>query len=207
MAHADKPPETPDPSHNGVVARNRIARVYAEALLSAAEDAGQVDAIGAELEALVRDVLQADPGVEAFLASPAVGRRAKTEALGKAFAGRTSPLVRNLLGVLNHNGRLGLVRAVALVYRDLLDQRAGRVRVKVASAVPLTEEQQKRLTATLSARLKKTPVLSVAVDPDLLGGLVVRVGDQVFDTSVRTRLDTLRSHLMEQGSSYVRSQD
>jgi F-type H+-transporting ATPase subunit delta len=204
---ATKVEDTPDPAHNGVVSRNRIARVYAEALLSAAEDAGQVDAIGAELDALVRDVLQADSGVEAYLASPAVGRRTKTEALERAFAGRTSPLVHNLLGVLNHNGRLGLVRSIAAVYRDLLDQRAGRVRVKVASAVPLTDDQRARLTATLSARLKKTPVLSVSVDPDLLGGLVVRVGDQVFDTSVRTRLDTLRSHLMEQGSSYVRSQD
>ena len=116
-------------------------------------------------------------------------------------------LVRNLLGVLNHNNRLWLVRPVAAAYRDLLDHRAGRVRVRVTSAVPLTDEQRGRLAETLAARLKKTPVLSVAVDPELLGGLVVRVGDQVIDSSVRTRLETLRSQLLEQGSSYVRNQD
>jgi F-type H+-transporting ATPase subunit delta len=197
----------PDPGHDGVAARNRLARVYAEALMAAAEDAGQVDDVGGELEAVVRGVLDADPGVEAFLASPAVGRQAKTEALGRAFGDRASPLVRNLLGVLNKNGRLGLVRTVAAAYRDLLDQRAGRVRVRVATAVPLTDEQRDRLTNALAARLDKTPVLSATVDPELLGGLVVRVGDQVFDTSVRTRLETLRAQLLEQGSSYVRSQD
>jgi F-type H+-transporting ATPase subunit delta len=204
MEKARRSPETVlDPG----ATRSRLARVYAEALLAAAIDAGQVDEVGQELESLVQDVLDADPSVEAFLASPAVGRKAKTEAIDQAFGDRVSRLVRNLLGVLNQNNRLWLIRQIAGAYRDLLDQRAGRVRVRVASAVPLTDDQRNRLIHALATRLQKTPVLSMTVNPELLGGLVVRVGDQVFDTSVRTRLETLRSHLIEQGNSYVRSQD
>jgi F-type H+-transporting ATPase subunit delta len=188
------------------VTRSRLVQVYAEALLGAAADAGKVDDVGRELAEFVQSVL-ADPAVETYLVSPAVGRRAKTQAIEDALSGRVSDLVRNLFGVLNKNGRLGMIRPIAAAYRDLLEERAGNVRVRVGSAVALTDDQRKRLTDTLRARLKQTPVLSVTVDPNLLGGLVVRVGDQVFDTSVRTRLETLRNQLLEQGSSYVRNQD
>jgi F-type H+-transporting ATPase subunit delta len=185
------------------ITRSRLVQVYAEALLAAAADAGRVEEVGGELSDLVDSVFAANPAIEAYLISPAVGRRAKTQALEDALSGRVSDLVRNMVAVLNKNGRLGIVRAIAAAYRDLLEQRAGRVRVKVVSAVPLSDDQRRRLTETLAARLKQSPVLSVSVDPNLLGGLVVRVGDQVFDTSVRTRLETLRNQLLEQGSSYV----
>jgi len=197
-------PETPDAAAPDA-APDRLSRVYAEALLAAA--GGRAEEVGEELAGFVAGVLDSGAKVEAYLASPAVGRRAKTETLARATAGHVSDPVRGLLGVLDRNGRLGLVRRVAAAYRDLLDQRAGRVRVRVTSAVPLTPDQQARLAETLSARLGKTPVLATAVDPGLLGGLVVRVGDRVFDTSVRTRLETLRTKLLDQGTSYVRNQN
>lgn len=188
-------------------ARTRVAQIYAEAILAAAADANQIDSLGEELQEFVTQVFNANPEIEAFLSSPAVGRRARTEALAAATTDRMSPLMRNLLGVLNVNGRLDMIRPIAAVYRDLLDRQAGRVRVRVVSAVPLNEDQESRLASTLADRLKKTPVLSVTVDPNLLGGLVVRVGDQVFDTSIRTQLETLRNQLLDQGSSYVRNQN
>lgn len=184
------------------VGRTRLARVYAEALMGAAAEANQIDAVGDELDALVGSLADA-PNLEAYLVSPAVSRKLKTAALTGAMAERASPLVRNFVGVLDKNGRLGTLRGVAAAYRRMRDQKSGRVRVSVTSAVPLTASQTENLTRTLAARLNQTPVLSTTVNPELLGGLVVRVGDQVFDTSVRTRLQTLRTQLMGQGTSYV----
>jgi F-type H+-transporting ATPase subunit delta len=176
----------------------RLARVYAEALITAALKQGP-DAVGSvctELTALVGD-LAAHPDAAAFLASPAVGKKAKAAALAAALAGHASDLLRGLVGVLAQNNRLGLLRNVAAAYRQLLDVRVGRVRVKVTAAVPLGDEQQAALAANLKQLLgDREPVLDVRVDPDLLGGLVVQVGDSVIDTSVRSRLQSIRTLLL-----------
>jgi F-type H+-transporting ATPase subunit delta len=178
--------------------RSRLARVYAEALLTSAAkqgpDAG--DAVGQELTAFVQ-ALGASGGVANFLASPAVSKRAKSAALAPALKDNASDLLRGLVGVLAQNNRLDLLRGIAAAVRQLLDDRAGRVRVKVTAAVPLTDAQRTDLTANVKSVLgNREPVLDVRVDPDLLGGLVVQVGDQVIDTSVRSRIQSLRSLLL-----------
>ncbi len=190
--------------------RARVARVYAEALAAAALRHGEGEAavvsVGEELDQFVAQVLDASPAVEAFLSSPAVGKKAKSVALEAALTGRVSDLLRGLFFVLLRNGRLDLTRGIAVAYRDLLDQRAGRVRVKVTSAVELSDAQKAAITATLAAALKKQPVLELRLDPGLIGGMVVQVGDRVIDTSVRTRLTNLRTHLLDKGSTYVLQQ-
>lgn len=189
--------------------RSRIARVYAEALLAAAmkqADADAVDALGDELNGFAAGVLDANPTVAEFLASPAIGKKAKAVALDSALPGHASDLLRGLFSVLLRNGRLDLLRGVAIVYGQLLDERAGRVPVRVTTAVELSNTQREALVETLAGILKQQPVLHVRVDPDLLGGLVVQVGDRVIDTSVRTRLQTLRTLMLDKGSSYVLQQ-
>jgi F-type H+-transporting ATPase subunit delta len=184
--------------------------VYAEAFLAAALKPGgpaAADAAGAELTAFVADVLDRDATVSGFLVSPAVGKKSKAAVLDAALPGRASELLRGLLAVLARNGRLDLVRGVAAAYRQLLDERAGRVRVKVSSAVELSDDQRAALAAHLAGILRQQPVLDVRIDPDLIGGMVVQVGDRVFDTSVRTRLSTLRTLLLDRGSSYVVQRD
>jgi F-type H+-transporting ATPase subunit delta len=178
--------------------QSRLARVYAESLLAAAlKDSPQrAEQIGAELADFVRGIT-ANAGVASFLISPAVGKKAKTAALESAMKG-ASDLLRGLIGVLTHNNRLDLLRNVAAAYQKLLDERAGRVPVKVTAAVPLSDEEHAKLVANLKKMLHQEPVLNVRVDPDLLGGLVVQVGDSVIDTSVRSRLQSLRAILLEQ---------
>ena len=197
----------PSATHDNVLeagsVQARLAKVYAEALLAAAIVRGTADDTGAELTDFVTGVLDANPAVEAFLASPAVGRKAKTAALEAALPGRVPDLLRGLFVVLTRNGRLDLARGVAAAYRRLLDDRAGRVRVKVTAAVELSDAQRAALSRTLSGILTQQPVLDVRVDANLLGGLVVQIGDRVIDTSVRTRLETLRTLLLDKGSSYV----
>jgi F-type H+-transporting ATPase subunit delta len=184
------------------VVRSRTARVYAESLLGLAAKQNQADAVGDELVALHNEVLRKNPAVAAYLANPTISKRQKGPILASAFAS-ASPLVKNLLGVLNENGRLNLLPQVIASYRELLDKRAGRVRVVVKSAVPLRAEQLDTLKTQLTKSLGQTPVIASVVDPELIGGLIVQIGDRVVDTSVRTRLQTLRAQLMDRGSSYV----
>lgn len=187
------------------VRQARIARIYAEALLALAEKEGMRNEVADELAGFVTGVLDKDHVVAAFLTSPAVTRRTREPVLNSALKDNVSPLVAKFLGVLNQNNRLDLVRAIAAAYQDLLDQQAGRVRVSVRSAVPLTEEQQDELRRTLAGSLHKELVLNLRTDPDLLGGMVVQVGDKVYDTSVRSRLDALRNQLTASATNVIKA--
>lgn len=195
----------PNANHEHVLqagsARARLAKLYAEAVLVSAP-ASSVDSIANELDSFVNEVLDRDPQVESFLASPAVGKKVKLAVLDKSLPGHASDLMRGLFATLARNGRLDLIRGIAQTYRNLLDEREGRVRVKVTAAADLSDAQRGTLTTTLSNMLKKTPVLDIRVEPDILGGMVVQVGDRVIDTSVRTRLQTLRSLLLDKGISH-----
>jgi F-type H+-transporting ATPase subunit delta len=185
------------------VGEQRVARVYADALLNAAgPNAGDVMD---ELDALLSQVLQADPRLFVFLASAAISRGLKAKALRDALTGRASLVLLNFLLVLNDHDRLDLLRGIAQAGREQFDQRSGRMRVSVRSAVALPDDQRARLQQELRGMFKREPVLDAQVDPELLGGLVVRVGDWVLDDSVRTRLQTLCKQLIERSSYEIQS--
>jgi F-type H+-transporting ATPase subunit delta len=177
--------------------RSLLGRTYAEALLEAAlkESPEAAIAVGEEMLQLRLNLID-HPEVAEFLASPALGKKGKLTFLGPVLQGRASHLLRGLVWSLWKNNRLDLFRNVVGSYLQLLDDRAGRVRVKVTAAVPLTDEEKTKLVATLKEVLRRDPVLHVHVDPDLLGGLIVQVGDTVFDTSVRSRLQSLRTLML-----------
>src|SRR5262249_14877400 len=90
-------------------------------------------------------------------------------------------------------------------YRDLLEERTGKVRVRVRSAVPLAEDHRQRLERELRETLRREPVLEATVEPDLLGGIVVQVGDFLYDASVRSRLDAIRDQLVERSSHEIQT--
>jgi F-type H+-transporting ATPase subunit delta len=173
-----------------------LARVYAEALLEGAGRDGGA-AVVEELEALVQQVLDAAPVLEHLLGSAAVGRERKEGLLRHAFQGRVSDCLFRFLLVLNHHQRLGILRQITETARDVFERRSGRLEVEVQSAVPLVEDQQDRLRQQLRHSLQREPVLRLQVDPDLLGGLLVRVGDRVYDATLRGRLQNLQTRLLE----------
>ena len=187
------------------VRQARIARVYVESLLAVATQQGQAEDLGDELEALVRDVLGKHREVAAFFTSPALTRRAREPILARALAENASPMLRKFVGVLNQNNRLDLLPAIAAAYREALDERAGRVRVWVRSAAPLGDAERDELRRTLAGTLGKEPILAVRVDPELLGGLMIQVGDRVYDSTVRSRLDALRTQLLARGTDVVKA--
>jgi F-type H+-transporting ATPase subunit delta len=182
----------------------RVAHVYAEALLSAAEQSGQAAAVLDDLDGLVREVLDRNPEFELFLSSAAIGRERKKEAILRAF-GHPGDIFVNFLLVLNEHDRLDTLRAVAITYRELYEKKAGRTPVRVESAVPLSEEQLERLRQEVRGTFHREPIVQTTVDPDLLGGMVVRIEDWVYDTSVRTQLANLRNQLIEKSSHEIQS--
>jgi F-type H+-transporting ATPase subunit delta len=187
------------------VSTQRVAKVYAEALLRAAEGGGQAESVREELDSLIDDVFRADPQGEAFLASLAVGRDRKKEVLRSIFEPRASKVFFNFLMVLNNHERLELLRPIRSAYRTLLNERAKRIPVHVRSAVALADDQRERLVRTVRDIMHLEPILEAQIDPDLLGGVVVRVGDWLFDGSVRSRLASLCNELIERSSHEIQS--
>ena len=183
----------------------RIARVYAEALLDEAQRHGDAEATLEDLNVLLRDVTAADPLIASFFLGGVIGRETRAHVLKDAFGGRVSDLFLNFILVLNDHDRLELLRPILLSYRDLLEERTGKVRVLVRSAVALPDDQRQRLEQELRETLRREPVLEVTVDPDLLGGLVVQVGDWLYDASVKSRLEGLRNELVERSSHEIQS--
>jgi F-type H+-transporting ATPase subunit delta len=183
----------------------RVAKVYAEALLRTAAQRGEGAELRDELQALVGDVFRREPALEVFLTNPAIGRDRKAALIKQTFEGRCSDLLLDFLNVLNNHDRLDVLRGSADVYRDLVDRSENRMQVRVRTAVPLADDQRERLTGQLRETFGKEPVLHASVEPELLGGLVVQVDDWVYDASVRTRLDILRKQLVERSSHAIQS--
>ena len=125
--------------------------------------------------------------------------------LRAAFEGRIHPLLFNFLLVLNDHDRSHLLTPVRDTYRTILERRTGKVRVSVRSAVPLEDYQRERLTQILRDKLQREPLIDTTVEPDLLGGLVVQVGDYLFDGSVRSQVETLRHQLIESSSHEIQT--
>ncbi len=178
----------------------QVARIYAEALYKAAEQHGQQGEVLDELNGLVHDVFKQDAGLELFLTSAAIGKHRKEEALRNAFTGRANEAFVQFLQVLNAHDRLGALRAIAHAYQVMHERKSHRFHASVRSAVALTDEERGRLVDDLKGMAGREPILEESIDPELLGGLVVRVGDWVYDTSVRTRLETIRNELIERSS-------
>ena len=187
-------------------ATQHVAHVYADAFLNAAQKGGQAAELVEDLDALVNQVFSQDRFLELFLASRAISRDRKAAALRGAFKGRASDLFLNFLLVLNDHDRLDALRSIATTVRGLYEDRTGKVRVQVRSAQPLAADQEETLREQLRASLGREPVLETRVDPDLLGGLTVQVGDTLYDASIRTRLARIRNQLIERSSHAIQSQ-
>ncbi|MFI5459611.1 MAG: ATP synthase F1 subunit delta [Isosphaerales bacterium] len=182
-----------------------IARRYALALIDAAFPERAVDSLLEELGEIQRDVLKAFPRFAEVFASARVSPSKKDRMLLDVFEKRASSLVLRFLRVLNRHERLGLFDVVVREARSIWDRRNQRVPVQVRSAVPLDETQLTILRERLARLTGATPILQVSIDPDLIGGLVVQVGDQRYDLSVKTSLAQLRQRLIEGKTHEIQS--
>jgi len=175
-----------------------IARNYAETLLALAERHGGADgleAFGEAADALAQ-LLRGDPRLRQFLETPRVSAEEKKEALQRALAGRAPEMFVRFVMVLTDKRRQALLPEIATAYRELVDERMGRVRVHVSISHPPDEALQAEIGRALADRLGRTVIPTFSVEPELLGGMVVRMGDQILDGSLRTRAAQLRRRLL-----------
>ena len=182
-------------ARRNISSNNPTAVAYARSILELANERQQAAEFGQELAA-IGDLLRQNPAFGAFLADPGVPASDRTAALDKLFRGRVSPLVMNLLGVLNTRGRLNLLGAVADAYADLLDEQLGNVEVDVTVAQRLDPDQLEQVRQRVSAALGKNAVVHQYVDENIIGGLVLRVEDRLIDASVRYQLEAMRERML-----------
>ena len=170
-----------------------VARVYARALFDAAREARVVEPVGRDLGDFV-DALPASASLRDVLADPQIETSAKQRILVEITRGG-QPLVTNTLQLLLERGRFGLVAEVREVYEALAATEADVVQVEVTSAVELSAAARAKIAARVAGVAGRQVELAVRVDPDIIGGLVLRVGDVIVDGSVRARIRQLRRRL------------
>jgi F-type H+-transporting ATPase subunit delta len=182
--------------------RSALARIYAQALLDVADERGAADDVLSELEELRRHAAT-HSDFAAFLASPAVDEEARSSVLERLLRGHASELLVDALQVVNRKGRLSLLPTIAEAYSRALDERRGRIAVGVESARPLDDDQRRRLVEAVARHSGKQARLQETVKPELIGGLVVRIGDRKIDNSVASRLEALAEALRARASAEI----
>jgi F-type H+-transporting ATPase subunit delta len=184
--------------------RQHLGNVYAKALLGAAEKAGQADQVVGELESIVSDVLNKLPKLDAVMKTPRLTHEERLPILDRAFGGRVSATTLTFLKVVSRHGRLDCLRAIARAARKQLNAARGLVEVHVETAFPLSDHTRERVIGRLRELLKRDVVLTTSVNDELIGGLVVRVGDTVYDASVAASLKRMAQVTLDHTKQTIR---
>ncbi len=179
-----------------------IARIYSKAILVLAEQQGAADSLLEELQGLV-EYLGRNSELERFLASPLVDDEDRGTVLEKAFRGKTTDLLLDSLQVVNRKGRLSLLRAIVEGYRDEHRKLRGMVEARVRTAVPLNDALRARVRESVARHTGLQPVLVEKVDPALIGGIVIEVGDEKIDGSIAHKLSQLGKALELRASQEI----
>lgn len=175
-----------------------IARNYAEVLLVLARKADDLRGWGGMLSDVAR-AMETDPTLRLFLESPRVPASTKNEVLGKALQDRMPRLMVKFLQSLVKNRRQMLIPEIAREYLDLVDAAEGRMHARVTVAMATTDAETTAIAKQLSRMFGKAVVPHVTVDPAIMGGVIVHIGDTVLDGSVRKRLVSLKRRMMRGG--------
>jgi F-type H+-transporting ATPase subunit delta len=168
-----------------------LAGRYASALFSLARDEKQIDAVSRSLDSL-KQALADSRELDQLVISPLVDREDASKAFA-AVAGelKLDPLTANFLGVLARNGRKGQLPQVIRLFRRLAAEHRGETTAEVVSAHPLSDDQLASLKTQLKARAGRDVTIDARTDPEILGGLIVKMGSQMIDASLKTKLNRL----------------
>lgn len=172
-----------------------IAKNYAETLFELAQRADSLDEYG-EAITVVATLVDENPAFREFLETPRVASSEKKKVLEKTLDGRVPPMLLNFLKIMVDKRRQRLVRDIARSFRALVDEHLGRAHVEVTVARSLSDDALRELSRKLSEVIGKTVIPHVHVKPSILGGVVVREGDTVYDGSMRRQLDRMRRRLL-----------
>ena len=190
---------------NADVSREKVAEVYAQALAGAC-DAMQTDfdAVLSEYSSLFTDVFAAWPKLEEIFSSAMVAAGEKSRILEEILKS-SSETFRNFLKTVNRRGRLDLLRDIYRQSVLLSQKRRGHVAVQITTAVPLDDAAREKLIAELRELVHGEPDIQTSVDPETIGGIIVRVGDTLFDASIATQLKNVRQQMIDRSAHEIQS--
>ena len=171
---------------------------YAQAVFQIARERDSLDEWLDDLGALATALQNSD--FSGLLDAPQVPASNKIDAIGQAIGDAVDPLALNLLCILASRNLAHLVPGVLAKFERMLDAHRGIERAEVVTAVPLDAGQQEKIAELLRGIVGKKVQLSAVVEPEIIGGLFARVGDQVIDGSVRTKLETMRRTIVDKAS-------
>ena len=184
-----------------------LAQVYARSLYELAEEAGgrqKIVEVGQEIEQLC-ELARSDKAFGEFLASPIINKGERSRSLRHIFDGNITDLTLRFLLVLNEKGRLGHLSPIEEAYDQLVHEAFGRVEVDLYTAVPLEAQDLESIKKRIQKALSKDPVLYSYTQPSMIGGIKLRIGDQLIDGSVSSRLRRLKQTLKTSGFSALRN--
>jgi F-type H+-transporting ATPase subunit delta len=186
---------------------NAATRVYAKSLFDLAFSQGgraKVEEIMDELEQIV-ELTRVHPRFGDLLASPAVSTDARAKSLSGILKGHVSDTTLKFLLVLNEKGRIAALSGVCASFDEIVQQQFGLVEVDVFTAQPATPDMVKGLTDRLAHAIGKSVVVHTYTEPDMIGGVKIKIGDQLLDGSIATQLRKLKDKLQQDGASTVRA--
>ncbi len=172
-----------------------LSLTYARSLLELANERGETEAVANDVDGLGQ-ILDENPGFVDFLKDPGIGNEERNSALTRIFGGKLNVLLERMLLLMSERGRLGLLPEMLEAFEYLLDQQLGKVEVDVTVAERLSEQELEDVRRRVSRALSKEAVIHQYVDGSIIGGMVLRVGDQVVDASVKRQLEAMRQRLL-----------
>lgn len=183
--------------------QQQLGDVYAKALLEFGKESGNLDKLVDELEAVVSAVDGAE-GFKDALDSPRINLDQKVALLDKAFGGKIDKGLANFLKVVGRKGRFDCLGSIASSARKMQNEMSGRVQAILTSATEVESDVKDKIAKKLSAVLGKEVKLDSVVDPKIIGGVVVRIGDTVYDASVINKLDQVRARAVKKAADAIR---
>jgi len=187
------------------VGARQVGAVYAKSLLGAAESEGQLDAVIADLDTLVTEVLDRFPDFEKVLASALIKHEQKSALIDRSLGSSFSPLLVRFLKVVARHGRLDTLRAIHYEAHKLYDDVRGLVRVDMSTATAVNGPLLENLKTAISKMLGRKLEIEPSVDPKLIGGVVLKVGDTVYDGSVARQLAQVRQQMIDRSVHEIQS--
>ena len=178
------------------VAVEQLAKVYAQAALDAAGSEQDQGTVIEELETLGSQVLASFPDFQSVLSSALVSQEEKLEMIDRVFGSRLSTTTISFLKVLAAHNRLEYLPQVIRAASKMWEDRSGRIPVEIQLAMDTSPDLIQEMVGALRKRFNKEPVVKTVLNPDLLAGFVVRVGDQVLDASARTNFEHARNAMV-----------
>ncbi|WP_430884017.1 F0F1 ATP synthase subunit delta [Fusibacter sp. JL216-2] len=173
-----------------------VSTTYAQALFEVAMELDSLDQIKDEL-GFINESFKTHPEFYEVFRTPKINKEERKDIITKVFDDKVSKEVMNFMKILIDKRRGTAISSIYNEYVDMLDDHKGVVKAVVESAVPLTDEEQKALTEKLAKVTGREVHLSSVVKPEVIGGIIVKIGDKVIDGSVRSRLDIMKDNLAQ----------